>query len=343
MRFGIPSHTMASLFKQPKSPYWWVKHKDKFGKWNRRSTKLRHDSARQTIEAEKIRAKYSLEEAESAGRKIDYSGAFSAWVVDWIAKSDIAKSTAKDRFVAWKAISDALSSQGVDHPCEVTYRVASDVYQILISRGYSDLTIHGRMVIFRMIMDEAVRMGFCHANPARMVRVKGGKPLNKKAELSHEDQARIEEFIQSGEAKEWFEVVFFFGLYHGMRLSECRLAAANFDLVNGHVNFIAKGSVKRQAPIHPKCMPIAERIVSGPPVYYPGTASMSNLFSRYAKSLGIQISHHCLRVTCITRLHRAGVPHVQIMKYVGHKTISSHLMYERLDVSDLVCVGRKLS
>ena len=337
------SHTMASLYKQPKSPYWWLKRKDNKGKWIRASTKLRHDSSNQTMEAERIKAQASLEEAELIQSASGFSSPlFKDWASDWLVSDSMSSITKMNKWSGWKVLSKILDSLGIAHPIDVDYRVANLIYSKLLERGYTNQTIKTRIGVLSLVIDEAIRRGFTKTNPIKLVRIRGGAKIKQKTELSYDDQVKIEEHISKGTCKPWIEVSFLLGLYQGARISETIVTPKNFDLESNMFTIVQKGDRVRAAPIHPRVRPIAERICSGEVIEYPLLTSMSCNFSFVMKTIGVPITHHCLRVTCITRLHRAQVPYTAIMKYVGHTTISAHLIYEKLKPSDLAYVAEKL-
>jgi integrase len=56
---------------------------------------------------------------------------------------------------------------------------------------------------------------------------------------------------------------------------------------------------------------------------------------KFFSGLGLPYSFHCLRVTVVTRLARAGISESQAMRYVGHSSTLVHALYRKLRPEDL--------
>ncbi|HEX9048692.1 MAG TPA: hypothetical protein VF988_16820, partial [Verrucomicrobiae bacterium] len=84
---------MASLYKQPKSSFWWIKYRNpKTGKTVRESTGLRIGVAADTRKAEELEATRTLAERQTP--TTGAPGRWDTWVTDFI-RNQVANRTAE--------------------------------------------------------------------------------------------------------------------------------------------------------------------------------------------------------------------------------------------------------
>ena len=139
-------------------------------------------------------------------------------------------------------------------------------------------------------------------------------------------------------------------LYTGTRIAEaCSLHTKDVYAIDGSVRprvTIRKGTTKgkietRSVPANPALRVLLEAY-SSPKVYlFPGRHGLGHIHPDSADkilraafiSLGIEgASTHSFRRTCLTQMHRSGVPLKVIQKISGHRTLSALQKY--LEVLD---------
>ncbi len=139
-------------------------------------------------------------------------------------------------------------------------------------------------------------------------------------------------------------------LYTGTRIAEaCSLHTKDIYAIDGTIRprvTIRKGTTKgkietRSVPVNPELVTLLEAYQS-PKVYlFPGRHGLGHIHPDSADKilraafieLGIEgASTHSFRRTCLTQMHRSGVPLKVIQKISGHKTLSALQKY--LEVLD---------
>jgi len=139
-------------------------------------------------------------------------------------------------------------------------------------------------------------------------------------------------------------------LYTGTRIAEaCSLHTKDVYAIDGSVRprvTIRKGTTKgkietRSVPVNPELKALLEAYLSYSVYLFPGRHNDGHIHPDSADkilraafiTLGIEgASTHSFRRTCLTQMHRSGVPLKVIQKISGHKTLSALQKY--LEVLD---------
>jgi integrase len=192
--------------------------------------------------------------------------------------------------------------------------------------------------LLAMIMGEAVRLGHCEANPLVSLKLRRDPP-EKKPELSDEEIRQIRTALKS--EPEWMQTAFEISLHTGCRLRETRLPMNCIGFAENKITFPSpKGGEHRAFSIP---MPSALRSL------FEGLRRSKKKFaldfpfqpSRRWQQFFVKIKKphlcfHCLRVTYVNRLRRAGVPREAAMRLVNHSSELIHQIYQREKLEDLV-------
>lgn len=145
------------------------------------------------------------------------------------------------------------------------------------------------------------------------------------------------------------------GAFQGWRASEiARVRGDQFDLHEGIVRWIGKGSVEREAPIHPIVAAEVNRYPTGHwflarstnekhPHIHP--RSVSDLLTRCIRRAGIddpRLTGHSLRHTFATELVKAGVDIRIISEMLGHANLATTAIYTQVMDSQQADAIRKI-
>jgi integrase len=188
-----------------------------------------------------------------------------------------------------------------------------------------------------MIMGEAVRLAFADANPLASLKLKSDKPA-KKPEMTDEEIAVILEKLK--DEPEGMQVSFHIGLHTGCRLRETRIPLSCVNFGENKTTFPSpKGGEDRafSIPMPSALWPLFERLKKAGKKY---TCEIPFQPSRRWQQFFIKIKmrhlcFHCLRVTYVNRLRRAGVPLEDAMRLVNHASELIHKIYQREKVKDV--------
>ena len=149
-------------------------------------------------------------------------------------------------------------------------------------------------------------------------------------------------------------------LYTGTRIAEaCSLHTKDVYAIDGSVRprvTIRKGTTKgkietRSVPVNPDLRALLEAYESSKVYLLPGRHGREHIHPDSADkilraafiSLGIEgASTHSFRRTCLTKMHRSGVPLKVIQKISGHKTKATLQKYLELLGEDLESANSKL-
>jgi integrase/recombinase XerD len=184
--------------------------------------------------------------------------------------------------------------------------------------------------------------------------------------IDRHDQAKI---LSSDEISRLFTVglktardrcLFGVCLYTGTRIAEaCSLHTKDVYAIDGSVRprvTIRKGTTKgkietRSVPVNPDLRTLLEDYSSSKVYLFPGRHGLGHIHPDSADKilraafieLGIEgASTHSFRRTCLTQMHREGVPLKVIQKISGHKTLSALQKYLEVLDEDLEAAISKL-
>ena len=332
---------MASLYRKQRSPFWFIQYTDGNGKRLNKSTHYRADDPGQTVEARALRARM---EAQELSRTAGALGAgWDTWVPQYLERHCESRLTYERYHDAWKWLALWLQVKGYHSPKAITYRNAIEYvdwrtsYKKRTGKTVGRNTAILELKTFAMIMGEAVRLGHADANPLVSIKLKRDK-AEKKPELTDEEIVTIREKLTS--EPEWMRRAFDIALHTGCRLRETRIPRACVDFTENKITFPSpKGGEDRvfSVPMPTALRPLLEefhRKKEKFTVEFPFQPSRrwQQFFIKIKKP---HLCFHCLRVTYVNRLRRAGVPREAAMRLVNHASELIHQVYQREKVEDV--------
>lgn len=328
---------MAYIYKRPDSPFWWFKRKDASGRWKQDSTGLRCESEMETAQAKMLCAQACLAESgTSAARDMGWG-----WVEGWI-RSHYANPESLTRNLGrWKHLEHWLALNALSHPSQIEFRHGAEFVEWRIGRKARHRTCGrntalGDAKLLGQLMGVAVQRGMAKANPIRRLGIAKIPPAEKR-ELTDEEIRRCLKSL--GIEEEWMRLAFLIGMHTGCRLRETSLVMKLVDFERGTITFPCPKGGRKKAFTRPLpfelegvLLPLRKKERSH---IVPDHASRS--FARFFKRCGVEgVTFHNLRVSYVTRLHRAGVPLSAAMRLVNHSSEIVHEIYNRLSVDDVM-------
>lgn len=333
---------MATLFKRPRSPYWWVQYAER-GINQRKSTGFRHDIPAETRKAREMCARLELNQFKDHAGHLAHR--WDMWVEPFLhAHYGTSKKSLNRARIAWRSLHAFLEAKRIAGPAHLTYdhcfayvpwRVNGDaargVYKISRNTALLELRFLG------MIMEHAVRSGYAAMNPARRLGI-AKAPAKEKPEITTEHMTRIWQALEH--EPEWMRICFQIAFYTGCRLNETRIDLQDIDVVNRTITFrTPKGGQDRgfTVPMRDELVPLFERLQAAGrshTIDFPLQPSLKWwLFFRRLRLQ--QYCFHCLRVTFITHGCRSGLSEREVMLLVNHASTTIHRVYQRWRVADL--------
>jgi integrase len=333
---------MASLYKKDRSPYWWVQYTDAEGKRHNKSTGLRKDDPGDTAKARTLRAKMEAKELDRDAKKSSTVG-WDTWVIRYFDRHCEAPRTYERYIGNWKWLALWLQTEKLHSPSAITYRKALEyidwrtTYKKKSGSSVGRNTAIMELKLLAMIMGEAVRLGFADANPLVSLKLKRDR-AKKKPEVSDEEIVEIRKALK--DEPEWMQVAFEISLHTGCRLRETRIPMNCIDFVESRITFPSpKGGEDRafSIPMPSGLRPLLEALAKKKRSY---TLDFPFQPSRRWQQFFIKIDQehlcfHCLRVTYVNRLRRAGVPREIAMRLVNHSSALVHQVYQRERIDDV--------
>ena len=349
---------MASLYRQPKSIYWWVKYRDKDGRRRRESTGLNANLPTETRKARELEAE--LTRAEFAEPKRTQAGRWDAWVRPYLAaRYETSPLTYLRYTMIWNNVSRFLREKEIEQPSNVRREHGFEFLDWRQSaqpgmRRAKRNTALLEMRVLCFVMKEAIRRSLCTSNPLAGLGVKPS-PATEKRELTDEHLAMIEDAILLEEEpnRTLLHNSFLIARWQGCRINETWLDpqtdvtfAGEGRARRGLIHFRTKGGRRHTAPMAPQLMPLFDKLIAaGARETYARTMNgPQSLTSREWHSFlwrsGLKrkipgVTPHCLRVTAATRMARAGVSVSKAMKFLGHASETIHRVYQKLRTDDL--------
>lgn len=329
---------MASLFRRSKSPFWWLRYRPEGGKWRSDSTGLRVDSEEETCQAEVIRATWALRESENRGKEV--SGYDWGWVDVWLEGHCKSPKTLAAYRLHWRHIQHWMRVTGIRRPQDVTFR-HGQLYVAWRTGRRAGRKLCGKntalleVKFLGQVLRQAALRGEIAINPIQRLGISRDE-IAEKRELTDDEIARCVAALTDEE--EWLRLSFLIGLHTGLRLSETRLRMNLVDFDRMIITVESPKGGKRKAFSRPLpaalvevLEPLRSREFSHEFPFQP-----SRQFQHFFQRLEVSgVSFHSLRVTYVTRLHRAGVPLSAAMRLVNHSSQLVHRIYTKLAVDDV--------
>ena len=332
---------MAYLYRKSRSPFWYVVFFDAQGVERHRSTGFRADDPSETSKAKALRAELEAKEhhhAPGAGRE-----SWDSWVPQFLKRHCETEKTHERYVDAWKWLALWMQRERIHSARQLTYKRGIDYLDWRTTFKKRTGKVVGRnTAIFELktlslVMGEAVRLGHADANPLSNLKLHKDKPA-KKPELTDEELVRIQRALK--EEPEWMQVSFAIALHTGCRLRETRIP---LDCINFRENKLTfpcpKGGEDRafSIPMPSALKPVLERVKAERRRYtleFP--FQPSRRWQQFFLKMNMpHLCFHCLRVTYVNRLRRAGVPREAAMRLVNHASELVHQIYQREKVEDV--------
>lgn len=333
---------MASLYQKQKSPFWFIQFIDAGGKRCNRSTGFRVGDPGQTIQARALRAQLEAKELSRSGNPV--GGGWDTWVPQFLDRH-CERTRTRERYAdAWKWVALWLQVRKFHSPREITYRNALEYIDWRTSHKKKSGKTAGRntaifeLKMLAMVLGEAVRLGHSEANPLVSLKLRTVKPA-KKPELSDGEVIAIRSALSA--EPEWMQLSFEIALHTGCRLRETKIPLDCVDLDENKITFPSpKGGEDRafSIPMPTALKPLLEKLKAEGrhhTVDFPFQPSR-RWQQFFAKLKMPHLCFHCLRVTYVNRLRRAGVPREVAMRLVNHSSELVHRIYQREKVEDVI-------
>jgi len=333
---------MASIYKKKNSPYWFIQFIDANGVRRNKSTGLRTDSPIETVKARELRAQAEAKELRNNAGEIS-GGSWESWVPQYLERHCESARTFERYTGNWSWLSFWLQENRYHTPRAITYRNALEyinwrtTYKKKTGKAAGRNTAIMELKLLAMIMGEAVRLGHADSNPLVSLKLRRDKAV-KKPELTDKEISEIREALR--DEPEWMQTAFEISLHTGCRLRETRLPLNCLDFKENKITFPSpKGGEDRafSIPMPSALRPLLERISKAQrnfTVEFPFQPSRQwqQFFIKIKKP---HLCFHCLRVTYVNRLRRAGVPREAAMRLVNHASDLIHQIYQREKVEDV--------
>ena len=332
---------MASLYRKKRSPYWFLQFTEANGKRCNKSTHYLANDPGQTVKARALRAQMEVKELTRTAGAL--GGGWDTWVPQYLERHCESSLTHERYLDAWKWLALWLQIRGYHSPRAITYRNAIEyvdwrtAYKKRTGKTVGRNTAILELKTFAMIIGEAVRLGHADANPLVSIKLKRDK-AEKKPELTDSEIVAIREALKS--EPDWMQTAFDIALHTGCRLRETRIPRACVDFTENKLTFpCPKGGEDRafSVPMPSALRPLLEqfrRTKHKFTVEFPFQPSRrwQQFFIKIKKP---HLCFHCLRVTYVNRLRRAGVPREAAMRLVNHASELIHGVYQREKVEDV--------
>lgn len=333
---------MASIYRKKNSPYWFVQYIDAESVRRNKSTGFRADDPNETVKARALRAQLEAKELTRTVGETGGSG-WDTWVPQYLERHCESPGTLQRYTGSWSWLAFWLQENHYHSPRAITYRNAIEYidwrtnYKKKTGKQAGRNTAIMELKLLAMIMGEAVRLGHADANPLVSLKLRRDK-VAKKPELTDKEIREIRNALRT--EPEWMQTAFEIALHTGCRLREARLPSNCLDFRENKITFPSpKGGEDRAFSIP---MPSALRSLLAR-VHKSGqefTVEFPFQPSRRWQQFFIKIDKphlcfHCLRVTYVNRLRRAGVPREAAMRLVNHSSELIHQVYQREKVEDV--------
>lgn len=339
---------VASLFTRNDSAFIQIRFRDQSGKWRSKATAYRKENNLDWKQAKALEREQSRRERETRSAPGELWG---DWVEKWMLGRYGGKGTTTfDRYHrAWRRLHAWLVEHGVRTPAQLHYRHLTEYFDDRKNDGAGNGVIHD-LKFLGVVMGEALRRGYCFANPCIRMGFKRDR-VQEKSPWSDADIATVAKAIVG--QPHWLRCTFVLGLYQAARLRQIPLISGiDFERRRISYDTVKGGDGKRFThPMDARAVDslrtlVAERKKDSKQAKtlcdIPLLASVE--WRRFLDTLSLgHLSHHGLRVTWITRAAKAGVPLNQAKRFVNHGSNAVHNIYVRLNADDIDGVTEMLT
>lgn len=332
---------MAYLYRKNRSPFWYVVFCDPQGQERHRSTGFKTDDPNETSRARVLRAE--LEAKEHQRTPGVGTESWDSWVPQFLHRHCKTEPTRERYLDAWKWVALWMQHGRIHSARQLTYKRGVEYVDWRTTfKKRTGKTVGRNTAIFELkllslIMGEAVRLGHAEANPLTNLNLHKDKPA-KKPEITDEELALLRRALP--QEPEWMQVAFAIALHTGCRLRETRVPLSCVDFAENKITFpCPKGGEARafSIPMPSALKPIFEDLSARQQRYtleFP--FQPSRRWQQFFVKLKMpHLCFHCLRVTYVNRLRRAGVPREVAMRLVNHASELVHQLYQRERVEDI--------
>lgn len=370
---------MASVHKQPRSPYWFAFWRDSAGRLHKRSTKQSDRRQALTIalefeRTEKAAGAGTLTEAQCRTVLADIlsrcdngeemrSPTLAAWLAQWL-ESKTALNSPGTALRYGQTVKGFLAHLDRRARLPLTAITARDVQGFLSARsksGCAPSTVQVEGKTLRAAFNRARREGLISVNPAEQV------DLPKRQSVERGTFTPVEVAILLEKADPEWQTCIRIGYFTGARLSECvKVRWEDVDLLAGTITFPkTKTGAVHVAVLHPELREHLESIAgdtAGPlmprlaKARIGGCRGLSLQFKGILERAGLDAdmvqgsgkrpvsrkSFHALRHSYNTALANAGVPEDLRMKLSGHKSRAVSRGYTHHELETLRSAVAKL-
>jgi hypothetical protein len=353
---------MASLYKQRKSRFWWIKYRDpdnpifnEHGKEvpRRESTGLRIGVGPDTRAAKELEAQRTVAERRTSGH---ISGErWDAWVPAFLKFRYRQSPGSLLRYeTAWRTLRMFLTENKILIPRQLTrshcenyfkWRATPDKSYGKYKAGHNTAVLE--MKFLALILNEAIERKYATSNPAHLRLER--EPEKKPCEFFAEDIQQLEEAIAKEPANKraFLWPSYLIARYHCVRINETHVNPTRDVKIEGDrgvITFFQKGNRKRRKPLHPKLIPLfAPLLQAGATETFTRPKAFNKEWSNFFKRSGIKArrenekpSSHSLRVTGQNTLRRAGISKELRMAYLSHESKKDvNSQYDRIEISEM--------
>jgi integrase len=343
---GLPAHPalkiMAYLYPKQKSPFWYIQFVDSDGRKRDKSTGLRVNDPNDTVKAKALRAELEAKEYRSAPTV--NSDSWDTWVDKFFKRHCKSERTLERYQGSWKWISLWLLHHHLHSPRQISYKIGLEyldwrtAFKKRTGKTAGRNTAIMELKLLALLMGEAVRLGHADANPLVRLKIQKDKSA-KKPELTDQEIIEIDAALK--QEPEWMQISFQIGLNTGCRLRETRIPLPCVNFSENKITFPdPKGGEERafSIPMPSALKPLLMQLKAAGKKYtvefpFQPSRRWQEFFIKIKKT---HLCFHCLRVTYINRLRRAGVPREDAMRLVNHASELVHEVYQREKVEDVM-------
>lgn len=306
-----------------------------------------------THETQKAHDQLEVEQRKQRVRVSDPEK-WESWVSKYIEERYEGSPKSLSRYkVRWQAIRAFLADKRIAYPRQLTFNVVAE-YVEWRRKGdagkvwpSSKNTAIGDVKFLSLLCSRAIQLGYMSGemgNPCKGQGLRKTKPEPKK-EISNEDLQKIWTALQA--EPQWMRDCFQIALHTGCRLNETAIPVEDADCERRFIHFPdTKGDKPFTVPMRDELLPLFRRVQAERPngraVVFPDIPTKAWWYFFKVK-MESPYSFHCLRVTFISRLARAGVPSHEAMRLVNHASHEIHRIYQRFQPEDLRGALQKLS
>ncbi len=312
------------LYKQPKSPYWWIRYKDSEGRYCRKSTgQTSKKAALEYLSKRRIEASDEKFLGRKPATRMNLRELLYERYLPWAESAKATSSYRRDTFSA-KRLCEYLGEKRVR---DLSFEQVESYRQQRIDAGATPATCNREIALLRHCINKAIQWGLLFGdNP--VAKLRAFKEKSRVRLLTQDEQTHLLRACKQSRQRSLLPFVKL-ALVTGLRLGELHaLQWQDLDLPRGTLTVRdGKGGKSRVVPLNTEAVDTLNAVERKSDHVFPARSYKHSFMTALRRADLNDFRFHDLRRTFATNLLAQGADLITVRDILGHAQIPQTLIY----------------